>query len=152
MARILGTLPAALIAAKGGMSANAFLRELQQLGIGVRRSEGLSLYKIARDIATHSPDEAYRDITQAPGESELLPYPTRKATGVRQVVTLLYRDRTTGAINRTYWSTTSQNGVIRETALATAVDKYAEQAERYKQDLIGAVHTGAYRYTPFFEQ
>lgn len=149
MPRILGAFPAALNAASEGISANAFYRRLQELGIGARRSEVLSLYKIAAGIIARSPEEPFRDVTQVPTGEHLLPFPTRHATGVRQVVTLTYRDRTTGHIQQTFWSTVSQNGITRETALATAIDAYSEHAESYDQDLIGAVHTSAYALTPF---
>jgi hypothetical protein len=149
MPRILGAFPASLNAAREGMSANAFYRELQALGIGARRSEVLALFKIAKGIVAKSPEEPFRDIRSAPSPHDTLPYPTRRATGIRQVVTLTYRDRTTGHISQTFWSTVSPNGITRETALATAIDSYSEHAESYDQDIIGAVHTSAYQLTPF---
>lgn len=151
MARILGLFPAALIAAKGGMSANAFYRELQSEGIAARRSEVLQLYKIAKTITTASPEEIFRDIGHAPSQSELAVWPSKKATGVMQTVTLTYRDRTTGQIKQTWWRTVTENGLTRETAIATAIDAYSEHAESYEQDLIGAVHTSSYRLVPFGE-
>lgn len=151
MARILGLFPAALIAAKGGMSANAFYRELQSEGIAARRSEVLQLYKIAKTITTASPEEIFRDIGHSPSQSELAVWPSKKATGVMQTVTLTYRDRTTGQIKQTWWRTVTPNGLTRETAIATAIDAYSEHAESYEQDLIGAVHTSSYRLVPFGE-
>lgn len=151
MARILGLFPAALIAAKGGMSANAFYRELQSEGIAARRSEVLQLYKIAKTITTASPEEIFRDIGHSPSQSELAVWPSKKATGVMQTVTLTYRDRTTGQIKQTWWRTVTENGLTRETAIATAIDAYSEHAESYEQDLIGAVHTSSYRLVPFGE-
>lgn len=149
MPRILGLFPSSLIAAKADMTANAYYRELQSLGIAARRSEVLSLYKLSRSIVATAPDEPFRNIGQVPSENELSVWPTKRATGIRQNVSLIYRDRATGAIRRTFWSTSSENGITREEAMAQAIDVYSEHAERYKQDLIGAVHTGAYRYTPF---
>lgn len=133
------------------MSANAFYRELQSLGIAGRRSEVLQLYKIARSIVATSAEEPFRDISSAPTAGELTPWPSKKATGIRQNVTLVYRDKTTGTLNRTYWSVTSEEGLTREQALATAIDTYSPHAEDYEQDLIGAVHTGAYQYSPLVE-
>lgn len=149
MPRILGLFPSSLIAAQGGMTANAYYRELRSLGIAARRSEVLGLFKIARGIVATSPEEAFRDVGQVPQGSELREFPSKRATGVRQNVTLVYRDRTTGGFKVTFHSTTSENGVTRETAMATAINSYSEHAESYGQDLIGAVHTGAYRYVPF---
>lgn len=130
------------------MSANAYYQELRGLGLAARRSEVLSLYKIARGIVASAPDEPFRDISRVPSGADLGTWPTKSATGIRQNVTLVYRDRTTGALNRTFWSVTSENGISREQALATAINVYSPHAEDYEQDLIGAIHTGAYAYTP----
>lgn len=148
MARVLGLFPSALIAARGGLSANQYYSELRDLGIAARRSEVLQLYKIAKSIVTKSPDEPFRDISQTPRGPETPPWPTRKAVGVAQTVTLTYRDRTTGQIKQTWWRTVTPDGMTREQALATAIDSYSDHAESYDQDLIGAVHTSAYRLVP----
>lgn len=149
MARILGLFPSALVAASGGQSANEWIKTMQSVGLGARRGEMLELYKIARGIVSKSPDEIFRDITQVPTAAEISVWPTRKATGFAQVVTLVYRDRTTGALAQTYWKTTNPTPMRRETAMATAISAYADQAERYNQDLVGAVHTSTYQQVPF---
>lgn len=148
MARILGLFPSALKAAGEGMSATAYYNELRSLGQAARKSEVFNLFKIARGIISVSADEPFRDPTQVPTATELAPWPTKSATGIRQNVTLTYRDRTTGQIKQTYWSTVTENGLTRETAVATAIDAYSEHAESYDQDLIGAVHTSAYSLQP----
>lgn len=148
MARILGLFPSALIAARGGLSANAYYRELRDLGTAARRSEVLSLFKIAKSITTGSPDEPFRNIYDVPTSDELTTWPSKKSEGVAQTVTLTYRDMTTGQIQQTWWRTVTANGITREEALATAIDAYSEHAESYNQEIIGAVHTSAYRMTP----
>jgi hypothetical protein len=149
MTRILGALPAALIAARNGLSANAFYKELQQLGMGARRSEVLQLYKVAANIVARSGDEVFRDITRAPAPHETVDWPTRKATGIRQNVTLVYRDNITGTIKVTRFSTKNESPVTRENAMAQAINAYADHAERYGQTLIGAVHTGTFNFVPY---
>jgi hypothetical protein len=144
MAAILGLFGPALVAAKGGVSANAFYRQVKDEGIAGRRSEVLNLFKIAKRITTVSQDEPFRDITQVPNGNELAPWPVKNPAGVSQNVTILYRDRTTGDIKQTYYRVTTENGVTREQALAQAVGAYSEHAESYGQDLIGAVHTSSY--------
>lgn len=151
MARILGAFPAALIAARGGLSANAFVRSLQEAGFGARRTEALQLFAIAKKITTAAPEEPFKDITLVPDSSELQSWPTKKATGIRQNVSITYRDRTTGQIKQTFYSTVSENPLTREEVIARAIDAYSEHAERYDQDLIGAVHTSAYNLVPFVE-
>lgn len=148
MARILAAFPSALLASRQGMSANAFYRELQSLGMGARRSEVLSLYRISKAITARSPNEPFRDIMQVPTGGEIQTWPTVKATGFRQTVALVYREKSTGAINLTWWATTNTEPVARETAVAQAINAYSDHATRYNQDLIGAVHTSTYRQVP----
>jgi hypothetical protein len=148
MANILGAFGQALISAAQGSSANAFYRELQSLGIGARRSEALSLFKYAKSVTTSNPQEAFRDITQAPSANELTTWTTKSATGIRQNVSLFYRDKATGMIKQTFWSTIGDTAMTREQAIATAIDAYSGNADAYGQDLIGAVHTGAYNLVP----
>ena len=148
MARILGLFPSALIAARGGMSANAFYRQLRDLGLAARRSEVLALYRDAKAIVSHSGDEVFQDPDLAPDPANLQIWPTRTAVGVKQTVTLHYRDTTTGEIIKTYYSVSSPNGVTRSEAVDQAISSYSDAADRYGQDLIGAIHTSAYRLTP----
>jgi hypothetical protein len=134
--RALGLFPSALVAARADMSANAYYRELRSLGIAARRSEVLALFKIAKSITAASPHEPFRDITQVPQGHEVEPWPAKKATGLVQNVTLIYRDKVTG------------NGIPREQAVATAIDAYTGTTSGEGQDFIYAVHTSAYRLTP----
>jgi hypothetical protein len=148
MARILGLFPSALIAARGGMSANAFYRQLQSLGLAARRSEVLSLYRNAVSIVSAAADQVFEDPDQVPNPATLKVWPTAKSTGVKQTVTLQYRDKTTGEISKTYYSVTSPNGITRSEAVDQAISAYSDKADSYGQDLIGAVHTSAFRLTP----
>ena len=109
----------------------------------------LELYRIAKGIVSKSPDEIFRDITQVPTGAEIQVWPTRKATGFLQTVTLVYRDRTTGTLAQTYWKTSNATPMTREQAMATAISAYADHADRYNQDLVGAVHTSTYQQIPF---
>lgn len=149
MARILSVFPSALIAAREGLSANAFDRQLRELGMGARRSEVLQLYKIAVSIVAKSPEEPFRNIREAPRPEQLEPYPTKKATGIIQHITLTYRDTITGHISRTFYSTTSPQGIPREQAMAQAITAYSDSVSGQNQEFIGAVHTSAYNLTPF---
>jgi hypothetical protein len=100
MAGILGLFPSALNAASGNMSASAWIREMQAVGLGARRSEMLELFKFAKGITAKSPDEIFRDITQVPTASEIQVWPTKRAEGFAQTVTLVYRDRTSRSHSR----------------------------------------------------
>lgn len=149
MPNILGALGAALNAARLGGSANQFYRDLVSSGFGARRSEALQLFKLAKGVVSRNPEEPFRDITQSPLAEHMAPWPTKKTEGVQQVVTLIYRDRTTGKILPTYYRVSSESGIQRERAMATAINAYATHAEQYDQDLVGAIHSSVYRLTPF---
>lgn len=151
MARVLSLFPSALIAAREGMSANGFYQELRDLGVAARRAEVLAIYKVARAITARSSGDVFNDITQTPTGSEITPWPTRKATGYMQTVAITYRDKATGHISQTWWSTKNDEPIARETAMAQAINAYAEHADQYNQDLIGAVHTSTYLLSPGFE-
>lgn len=151
MPAILGAFPAALIAARNGMSANAFVRSLRESGFGARRTEALQLYKVATGIVTRTAEEPFRPLSSVPSGDEIGTWPSRTATGIAQTVSLTYRDRTTGTIKQTWYRTITPEGITREAAIAEAIDAYSEHAESYEQDLIGAVHTSAYNMTPFTE-
>lgn len=148
MARILGLLPSALVAARDNMSANAFYNYLQSIGAGARRTDVLRLYKMAAGIVSRSGNDVFSDIRQTPTAAQIQEWPSKKATGFLQTVTLVYRDRTTGTLAQTYWKTSNPQPITRETAIATAIDAYSDHAESYDQDLIGAVHTSTYQMNP----
>lgn len=141
--------PSALLAAKGGMSQSAFAREMRSLGMGARDSEMAALFKMATKVVGEHGDEAFANPSATPSESEMLPWATKAAEGVRQNISLVYRDRITGHQNLVPYSAYSENGMAREHAIAAAIDSYSEHAEAYGQDLIGAAHTSTYRFTPF---
>lgn len=149
MAAILGLFPSALNAASGGWNASQWIREMRSVGLGARDSEMRDLFRMAKAITSRSPDEPFRDITAVPTASEIDPWPTKKATGFAQVVTLVYRDRTTGKLAQTYWKTSNPAPMTREQAMSLAVSAYADQADAYNQDLLGAVHTSTYQQIPF---
>lgn len=150
MARItdLRFLPAALLAARGGMSQYAFAKQMRSLGMGARTTELRDVYQAALNIVTNSPDDPFANQSEVPTVGPQNKWPTKKATGVKQVVTLLYRDKTTGEVLNTYYSVITPSGIARADAVAKAVNAYSDAAEQYSQDLIGAVHTGAYLLTP----
>jgi hypothetical protein len=149
MARILGAFPSALIAARGGMSANSWIKEMSSLGMAGRRSEMLQLYKTALGIVSRTADEPFRPLNQAPTADQMGTWPTKNKTGIAQTVTLTYRDKATGTIKQTWYRTVNPTAITRERAVAEAINSYSDSADRYGQELIGAVHTSAYNLSPF---
>lgn len=148
MARVLGLFPAALVAARGGASANAFYRELVSEGIAPRRSEALQLYKIARNIIAKSEDEVFKPVSSVPTAGDIAQWPTKIRSGIIQNVTITLRDKTTGTVTSKPLSIKVEQAITREAAIAKAVDLASEHAESYNQDIIGAVHTSVYELSP----
>lgn len=144
MPAIFGLFGSALAASAAGMSERAWEKEVRTAGLGARSSEMLQLWRIAKSVTTASPQEPFRDITQVPTGGELAPWPVKNPGGVIQNVSLAYRDRETGAIKQTWYRVKTDTGITREEAMARAIDAYSETADRYNQDLIGAVHTSSY--------
>jgi len=148
MARILGLLPSALRSARAGLTASEWYKILRIQGIAPRQSEAYKLYAQAISLVANAPGEIGKPQSRKPVASELSVYPTKSATGIMQTVTLLYRNRTTGIIDQVYYRVTSKTGVSRSAAVKKAIEAYAGQAANYDQDMIGAVHSSAYRMEP----
>lgn len=148
MARILGAYPAALIAARSGMSGAAFIRALRAAGMGARESEARSLLKTAYEALRTNPDEPFADPNAVPDLSTASPWPTVSATGVKQAVQLTYRQKATGTLITVPYQVTSETGVTRQDAIAKAIEAYKNRAEEYGQELVGAVHTKTFSLTP----
>lgn len=148
MARILGLLPSALRAARAGLTASEWYKILRIQGIAPRQSEAYKLYSQAVALVANAPNEIGQPQSRKPVVSQLPVYPTKSATGVMQTVTLLYRNRTTGIIDQVFYRVTSKTGVSRANAVKKAIEAYAGQADRYNQEMIGAVHSSAYRMEP----
>ena len=148
MARILSALPAALIAARNGLSAAEFGRALRAAGLGARESEVRALYKIAQETVKKSPEEPFADLNSIPDLSGARPWPTVSAKGVSQAVEITYRQRSTGTLITVPYQVHSETGVTRQQAIQEAVDKYRSKAEQYDQELVGAVHTKTFIYRP----
>lgn len=148
MARILGAFPAALIAARGGMSIRAFQRELRQAGLGARDAETAALYKLAQQTLQKTPEEPFADPNLVPDLATAKPWPTVSATGVKQAIEITYRQKATGTLVTVSYQVTSEYGVTRAQAMETAIAAYETQAERYEQELVGAVHTKTFVMVP----
>lgn len=149
MARILGLLNDALLAARQGKNATEFYKDLKARGIAPRQSEAYALFSQAKAIVSDTGAEAFRNMGSVPTADELRKWPTRGATGVNQRVLILHREKGTGAVIQSYYTVSSANGVTREEAVNTAIEAYKNNNERYNTETLGAVHVAAYRMTPF---
>src|SRR4029077_18929456 len=135
-------IPHALRAISEGSSANQFYRDLQASGAGVRRQVALRIFGQAKALAAEYGDEPTRPIDQNPVTPETRQWPTRQSSGVLQTVQLFYRERVTGNIIQRFYNVKTASGVTRSEAISQAIDANTGNAEKYQQELIGAVHTG----------
>lgn len=149
MARILGLLPEALVAARGGLSATQFYNDLKNRGIAPRKSEAYALYRYAVGIVEQYGNELFRNQKAIPSANDLVDWPVKKATGISQRVMVVIRDKQTGAQSHSYFNIVTESGVTREEAKAAAIAAYERKNEGYKSEIINAVHVGAYRQIPF---
>jgi hypothetical protein len=148
VARILSAFPAALIAVRGGMSQNALIKQLRALGQGARDSEVRALYRLAQQTLKDHPEEPFGDPNLVPDLATASPWPTVSARGVSQRVEITYRQKATGTLITVPYSVSSENGVTRQEAINRGIAAYESSAERYKQELVGAVHTKTFRLEP----
>jgi hypothetical protein len=135
-------IPHALRAISEGQSANAFVQALRESGAGVRRQVALRIYGEARALAAEYANEPSRPINAVPTLEEARQWPTRASEGILQTVQLFYRERVTGNIIQRFYNVKTENGITREEAIRRAADANVENARRYQQELVGAVHTG----------
>lgn len=138
----------ALEAARQGLSANAGLRTLRDAGVGIRRDTWLTLYRSASTVIARSAGEPFAPLHSKPQSHEIGEYPSKSQTGYMQRVTLVYRERGTGNIIRTYHSTMGNRLVTRQQAIQNAVNAYAGEEDEYDQELIGVSYTSTVRFVP----
>jgi hypothetical protein len=148
MAKIHGLLPYALIAAREGATTRQFGAAMRALGLGARSSEMEKLMSIAKGILAADKEEPFRDIRFAPLPSEMKEWSTKSATGVRQNVAVIVRERVTGQLRVVPYSAYSDTGVTREQAMAAAINAYSGRNEQYNSDVIGTIHRATLRYVP----
>lgn len=148
MARVLGLFPSALRAARAGLSATAWYKLLRVQGLAPRESEAREIYKHAVALVNAGGDEIGAPQAQKPRVADMAIWPTRNTTGVSQTVTMLYRNRTTGAIYTTFRTVVSEKGVTRREAVRQAIESYEAHNDEYDSDLIVAVHSSARRMVP----
>lgn len=148
MARILSAFPTALIAVRGGMSQNALIKQLRALGQGARDSEVRALYRLAQETLKNHPDEPFGDPNLVPDLATAAPWPTVSSSGVKQAVEVTYRQKATGTLITVPYMVHSENGVTRQEAINAAIAAYEGHAERYKQELVGAVHAKTFVLRP----
>lgn len=135
-------IPFAIKAASAGYSANQFVAELRAAGAGMRRNVALRVFAQGRALAAEYRQEPTRPLNAIPTFTESRQWPTRDSSGVLQTVQLTYRERVTDRLVTRFYNVKTAGGVTRQEAIDQAVQANSDNATRYQQVLIGAVHTG----------
>jgi hypothetical protein len=135
-------IPFAIKAAQAGYSANAFVRALADAGAGMRRAVALKVFAQGRALAAEYRQEPSRPLNAVPTFSESRQWPTRDSSGVLQTVQLTYRERVTDRLVTRFYNVKTAGGITRQEAIDQAVAANSDNADRYQQVLVGAVHTG----------
>jgi hypothetical protein len=139
----------ALQAVQAGLSARAGLREFREAGGHVGDS---TWYKVYGEVAAHiSLREGIYSEPQnlRPVASEIQQWTTSKATGYIQQIEVLVRERGTGEIISVPYSAMGRTLRSRRNIINEALNVYSdENAQKYNQQILGAVYTGTYQAVP----
>lgn len=141
-------MPWALKFAKEQKSASAFIAAMRKLKIAGRDSEMRAIYRIAQEVVSRGTTEPFQPLNRKPRYNTLPPWGTKYATGVRQNVELVYRNRTTGEYKVTFWSVHSDRGITRQEAIERAIAEYSVHDQEYNSTLESTLHVSAFRLRP----
>jgi hypothetical protein len=139
---------AAISAIKDGLSANAGLNAARAAGLGVRRETWLKLYSEAKSALVGAPKEMSAPLNRRPTSAELFAFEAPNARGYLHQVDVYVRDRETGDVSVRPYSIRTDELLIRDDAIATALDAFGGNADRYNEQVLGAAHVGAYVFVP----
>jgi hypothetical protein len=139
----------ALAAVQEGLSARA--------GLGAYRESGGKIanetwYRLVGEIQASLADrEGIYDepIDEVPYAHQIKTWTTAKAKGYIQQVEVIVREKSTGQIISVPFSVTGHKLVTRRQAMQQALDIYSdENAQKYDQQILGAVYSGTYHARP----
>lgn len=139
----------ALDAILQGYSARAGLSAFREAGGHVASQ---TWFKLTGELQASLADREgiYNEPTHLrPVASEIRTWTTAKARGYIQQVEVLVRDKGSGEIISVPFSVHGRTLVSRRVAMNQALDVYSDDnAERYGQQILGAIYTGTYEARP----
>jgi hypothetical protein len=139
----------ALMSVQEGVSARAGLAAYREAG-GHLASQ--SWYRLVGEIqASLAAREGIYDepLDLAPVASEVKVWSTARAKGYIQQVEVLVREKSTGQIISVPFSVQGRTLVTRREAIRQALGVYSDDnAEKYDQQVLGAVYSGTYEARP----
>lgn len=137
-----------LSALSQGVSARAGLQAFREAGGEVRDATWYRLHGEVQASFSAELTEAGRPQNRAPGVDELTTWSTVNAAGYLQQVEVALRDRGTGEVYFKPFSIAGDGLLTRQAAVAKAIETYSEGADAYDEQVLGAVHVGAYELVP----
>lgn len=139
----------ALQAAREGQSANQFLKSMSEGGMGIRRAVGLELFGIAKRTVAEYGNNVFAEPDVPSNPATFGSTLTRDSEGYLQHVRLIYREQVTNRLVERHYSVKTDTPITPQEAIDAAVDGYADAADRYRQTLVGAIHTGGTKLVPY---
>lgn len=138
-----------LVGAAGrGLSANQALNALREAGIGIGRSEGLRLYKIAQEGEKQREEVAgYDPAAPIPRDSRFR-WPSKNATGRAIVVKVVARRHINGEYFDLFHRTYTNDEITPQEAIDNAIDAYSEQKYADEFSIRAAVIWNVIQYEP----
>ena len=145
-----GDLPvwAVLDALNEGKSATAGLAAYRAAGGEVRTQTWYRLHGEVQSALAGRISEASAPLNRRPTGDEVTTWTTRNAAGYLQQIEVLVRDRQTGEVMAKPYSVTGDTMRSRGAAISEALDAYMGNADQYEEQVLGAVHVGAYELVP----
>lgn len=141
---------AVLDAIGSGQSASASLKGYRAAGGEVRTQTWYRLFGEVQGALGNRLSEASAPLHRRPAQEEVTQWSTRNAAGFLQQVEVLVRDRATGEVSARPFSVTGDQLRSRGSVISEALDVFAGGVEDgpYEEQILGAVHVGAYELVP----
>lgn len=135
-------------AAGRGLSANATLRELRDVGLGMGRTRGLAMFKQALAYVEQAPQIAALDQENPISPENATEWPSRTKEGFGYVVQFNITHQGTGVTDTRFHTVFSDQLLSPGQAARMAVDANADKAAYYEYDVNSAFTTNIVNYVP----
>lgn len=131
-----------------GLSATEGLRQFREAGGEVRTATWYRLHGEVQAAFGNTLAEAGRPGGRTPTLDETTQWSTVSATGFLQQVEVALRDRSSGEVYFKPYSISGEGLLTRNAAIEQAISSYQEGSDEYDEQVLGAIHVGAYELVP----
>lgn len=140
--------PWAVAAARGRISANEALRQLRAEGNGIRRQDFLTLVREIRGQLEAQSLGYDRRGDRRPYRREIQFFFGASVTGFVQYIDVWVKSHETGEVYPRPYGLRTDELMTHDDAVATALDRYSEHADKYGESILGASYMATYEYIP----